>query len=609
MPVRWQTGKHHPAAVYAKQVVYGKLRPMCCKYEILACERFLSDLERQGTEDFPWVFDATRADRILDWFGRCIQIRGPYAGQPVEPQPWQVFDQSNIYGWVHKDTGARRFTRTYNKRARGNVKSTEVSCKCNYHMCADVIYPPYRPELAQFETAPEVECAAVDRGQARRVYGDAKAIARASPGIAKPGGRVRLVVKETKVTHKTRGGFMRALSKDTDNKDSGAPSYFEVDEYHAHKTSEIYDLGLNSFGKRRQALLDVITTAGDDAEHKPCKVEEDYCKRILEDPSVRKTEERYFVMIREIDDEDNPHDKSCWAKANPVIRYPGEYGETLLAQIEAEYTTAYGSGDAEKIRKFLTRRMCRWQAGSVNRYLNEQQLAAVKAAMIPREEFAALTDGLPCHCGYDLGKRIDLSGVGAVFDLPDGRIGIKMHGFMPENGAERHEHTDRVPYKAWAEDGYCTLTPGDVTDNSYVDNWICEGEREHSWKVLEVDYDGHNATDLAIKMCETRNNNDFCVEIAQTCAGLNAATKGFRDMLMNGRLVIEYSPLALWCCANAIEVVNNFGDIKLSKKHKDDSERIDPLAGTLNALARLLVKRTAKPDLNEKIMRDDWHIL
>ena len=609
MPVRWQTGKHHPAAVYAKQVVYGKLRPMCCKYEILACQRFLDDLERQGTEDFPWVFDTTRADRILEWFGRCIQIRGPYAGQPVEPQPWQVFDQSNIYGWVHKDTGVRRFTRTYNKRARGNVKSTEVSCKCDYHMCADVIYPPYQPELAQFESAPEVECAAVDRGQARRVYDDAKAIARASPGIAKPGYRTRLIVMETRVTHKTRGGFMRALSKDTANKDSGAPSYFEVDEYHAHKTSEIYDLGLNSFGKRRQSLLDVITTAGDDAEHKPCKVEEDYCKRILADPSVRKTEERYFVMIREIDDEDNPHDKSCWVKANPVIRYPGEYGQTLRDEIEAEYTTAYGSGDAEKIRKFLTRRMCRWQSGSVNRYLSEQRLAAVKAAMIPREDFAALTDGLPCHCGYDLGKRIDLSGVGAVFDLPDGRIAIKMHGFMPENGAERHEHTDRVPYKAWAADGYCTLTPGDVTDNSYVYNWICDGEREHGWKVAEVDYDGHNATDLAIRICEDRNNNDFCVEIAQTCAGLNAATKGFRDMLMSGRLVLEESPLAYFCCANAIEITNNFGDIKLSKKHKDDSERIDPLAASLNALARLLVKRSAKPDLNEKIMREDWHIL
>ncbi len=54
MGERWKTGKHHPAAVYAKQVVYGKLRPMCCKYEILACERFLKDLERQGTESFPY---------------------------------------------------------------------------------------------------------------------------------------------------------------------------------------------------------------------------------------------------------------------------------------------------------------------------------------------------------------------------------------------------------------------------------------------------------------------------------------------------------------------------------------------------------------------------
>lgn len=51
---RWKTGLHHPAAVYAKQVTQGKLRPLCCKWEILACERFLNDLKRQGTPDFPY---------------------------------------------------------------------------------------------------------------------------------------------------------------------------------------------------------------------------------------------------------------------------------------------------------------------------------------------------------------------------------------------------------------------------------------------------------------------------------------------------------------------------------------------------------------------------
>ena len=218
------------------------------------------------------------------------------------------------------------------------------------------------------------------------------------------------------------------------------------------------------------------------------------------------------------------------------------------------------------------------------------------------------TDGLHCHCGFDLGKRIDLSGTGAVFPLPDGRYGIKAHGFLPENAATRHEHTDRVPYIAWARGGHCTLTPGDVTDNGYVDNWICAGEREHGWKVDEVDYDGHNATDLAIRMCEERNNADFCVEVAQHCAGQNLAVKGFRELLLQGRLVIEESPLLIWCLGNAIEVQNNFGDVKLNKKHKDDSQRIDPLAAVMNALARALVAPRPESDINEHILSDDWGI-
>ena len=478
---RWQSGLHHPVSVYAKQVTQGRLRELCCKYEILACQRHLDDLKRQGTEGFPWVFDATRADRIIRWFGQCIQVRGVDAGKPIVPEPWQVFDLGCTYGWVHKDTGARRFTHTYNKRARGNYKSSEKSCQGLYHMCGDACYPPYRPELARFELEPEVECAAVDRGQAMRVLGDAKKIALKSPNIAKR----LLVPRSNPIVHRTRGGYMRALSKDTKNKDSGAPCYFVVDEYHAHPTSEIYDLGTNSFGKRLQSLLDVITTAGDDAGNKPCYTEELYAKRVLEDPAV--TDESYFVMIRELDEGDNPHNEANWYKPNPCLRYPSQYSEILLKQIRDEYNAAYTSNDPDKIRKFLTRRMCVWQTGSVNRYLDERCMALARKAMVPPAAFAELTDGLACNCGFDLGKRIDLSGVAAVFDLPDGRIAVKMHGFMPENGADRHEKTDRVPYKAWAEGGYCTLTPGDVTDNSYVYNWICAGEREHGRKVDEVD--------------------------------------------------------------------------------------------------------------------------
>ena len=387
------------------------------------------------------MFDTTRADRIIRWFGQCVQTRGVEAGRPVELQPWQVFDLSVVYGFVHKDTGARRFKRSYEKRARANFKSTEKSCLLLYHMCADVMYPPYQPELAVWELSPEVLCAAVDRAQALRVYGDAKEIARASPNIAK-----RLYIpKSNPITHRTRGGFAKALSKDTRNKDSGAPSFTIIDEYHSHPDSIIYDVTLNSLGKRPQAFFSVITTAGDDAQSKPCYIEEEYTKRIL---AGEVEDETYAVFIRELDEGDNPHDRAVWVKANPCLRYPNEYSKYLLEQIEAEYTAAYGSNDPDKIRAFLTRRMDLWQIGSVNHYLDERCMTLVKQAMVPAAEFAALTDGLACHCGFDLGKRIDLSGAAAVFDLPDGRIALKMHGFMPENGAQRHEHTDRVPYIA-----------------------------------------------------------------------------------------------------------------------------------------------------------------
>lgn len=596
--VRRQSGLHHPVSVYAKQVTQGKLRDLCCEYEIAACQRHLNDLKRQGTKEFPYVFDTTRADRIIRWFGQCIQVRGVEQREPITLQPWQIFDLGCTYGWVHKDTGARRFKRTYNKRGRGNFKSTEKSGQALYHMCADAMYPPYHPELAVFEQEPEVECAAVDRSQAMRVFGDAKKIAQASPNIAK-----RLYIpKSNPVTHRTRGGYMRALSKETKNKDSGAPSYFVVDEYHAHPTSDIYDIGLNSFGKRPQSLLDVITTAGDDAQRKPCYREETYAKQVLSGDAV---DETYFVMIRELDDGDDPHVKKLWAKANPCLRYPNEYSKYLLEQIETECTAAYGSNDPHKIRQFLTRRMCCWQTGSVNRYLDENCMALAKKAQVGREEFAALTDGLECWCGFDLGKRIDLSGVGAVFLLEDGRVAIKAHGFMPENQAQRHERTDRVPYVDWAKGGYCTLTPGDVTDNSYVANWIDAGKREHRWEVLEVCYDGHNATDLAIKLAEEAGNEDYCVEISQTCAGQNLAVKGFRELLLQGRVVLEESPLLILCLANAIEIINNYGDIKLSKRHKDDTERIDPVAAVMNALARALVRRNS-PTLGDLITQGAW---
>jgi phage terminase large subunit-like protein len=351
-------------------------------------------------------------------------------------------------------------------------------------------------------------------------------------------------------------------------------------------------------GKKWQCLEYIITTAGTDAENKPCYRDDLYYKRVL---AGELRQDNVFIMIREIDDDDDPHDKKCWPKANPFFRSGSPYARTLYETVRDEHELAYNTGDPSKIREWLIMRANRWQTDSENKYFSGC-MDALKALAIPREEFLKLTRDTQGHYGFDLGKTLDLSGTAYVAQLPDGRLAFSVHGFMPQDRATEHEHSDRVPYKAWASDGWVTLTPGAVTDNIYVERWIYESEAQNAWRCKEVDYDGHNATDMANRLRD-KYGNDNVVEIPQTCASLNQATKRFRELVLAGKVVTEDNPLTFWCLSNAIEIINNYGDVKLSKRHKNDTQRIDPIAAMINALVRLIVKIDNTVDLNEIIMR------
>lgn len=566
----------HPTHQYAADVVQGLIPS--CRREWQACDRHLKDLERQGTDDFPYVFDESRADRIFEWFERCCRhVRGPYSGQLIELHPFQKFDLGSIFGWVHMDTGRRRFSKAFNMRGRGNVKSTEMSAIALYGMCGDCTYPPGRPDLKEYEDSPEVECAAVDRDQAKRVWGDAKTMGLKSPDISK-----RLILRRTFIEHQNRGGWLRPLSRDTKNKDSGAPCMVIIDEYHGHPTSEIHDVLFSGFGKRKQSLMMIITTAGKDSENNPCKKEYDsLCCKILDGELI---DDHYFVMIRELDPDDDPHDQSTWIKANPILQADSEYSRILLHQIQDEYNKAFGSGDPDKIREFLNKRMNRWQSDSENKYM-AGIMERWKALAVSTSEFQDLVNGVDAYVGLDLSKSIDLTAVGYVFPLDDGRFAVCSHGFMPENTATKHEHSDRVPYKHWAREGWVTITPGDVTNDSYIKGHIREQE-SRGWKAKEICFDPYGARQLTNDLME---EGFECVEIRQGVITLSEPTKKFRELVLQDKIVHDGNPLLTWALSNAVEVSDNNGNIKLSKKHKDDSQRIDPIAAVINAMVRAIL--------------------
>lgn len=580
----------HPVTQYALDVTGTDYGRMCGKWEILACQRHLNDLKRSEHEDFPYVFDATRADRILKHFAGIPRL--DVVGKTLELEPWQVFDFGCTFGWVRKDDGRRRFKRSYMRNPRGHAKTTMAAATGLNFLCGDALYPPGHPELAQYAMQPIINIVATDRAQGNIARNDMATMAKAAPQIIK-----RLDVKNSYIRNKTRGGGVVVFSKDKNNKDGGRPVLVITEEWHAHQTADIHNVAVSSMGKIPQCLELIITTAGEDAENKPCYADDLQYKRVLAGETVQ---DDVFIMIREINDDDDPHNKSCWCKANAFFRHGSQYGRILYEEVEAAYNDAYAGNNYNKIREWLIKRMNRWQTDAENKYFTGC-MEKFKALCIPHDEFVELTRDIPGHYGFDLGKTQDLSGAAYAAQLPDMRLAVSMHGFMPQNSANNHAKSDRVPYIDWAKGGYVTLTPGDVTDNTYVESWIYDHESEYGWEALEVDYDGHNAVDMAIRMQDHYNNPEKVVEISQTCAGLNQATKRFRELVLSGQVVCEESPLVIWCLNNAIEVKNNFGDIKLSKRHKDDTQRIDPVAAMMNALARLIVKIDNNININKVI--------
>ena len=107
----------------------------------LAFKRHLDDLKRSKKNDdtFPYVFDEEKAKEIIEFANKLTIAEG--AGDEIFTcDDWQEFILGSLFGWVHKETGKRRFTDSYVQVARQQGKSVlnavlGMYCSnfCNYN--------------------------------------------------------------------------------------------------------------------------------------------------------------------------------------------------------------------------------------------------------------------------------------------------------------------------------------------------------------------------------------------------------------------------------------------------------------------------------------------
>jgi len=556
---------------YSEDVLEGRI--IACQAHKWACQRFLNDLKREGTKEFPYLFVPEKAIRFLNWMKLFRHNKGILAGQRIDPHLIQRFVFGNIYGWVHMETGYRRFRKAYWQVARKNAKSQSLACVGSYEAAA------MGAGLA------EVYCAATKTDQARIVWEEIDRMIKSCPELAN-----KFKTAYGRIIHEKTNSFIRTLSKEDKKKGDGFnPQCGIVDEYHAHETSEFYDILVTGMGARPEPLLMVITTAGFELNNPCYRVEYQYVKQIL-DPNNPVENDQYFVMINELDKDpetgnllDDIRDPRVWEKANPILASYKEGRDYLAAELQAAMDVP------DKLVNFLTKNMNVWVNQRENGYMRMDKWAAC-----PIEE--VVLTGVPCYIGVDLSSKLDLTSVSFVFPLNDGRFFIISHSFIPEERLIEKRREDKVPYDLWIKQGYMTAIPGAVVDYQFVKWYIKNTVSEHGWEVAEVCVDPWNAQVFNQEMMD---DGFTVVEVPQTMRYISHVVQDFRENVYQRKVIHNNNPVLTWAVGNAITKANANGGIMLDKSKSRD--RIDPLAATITAWARAM---HAEPTINVEQFAD-----
>lgn len=539
---------------YAHDVVNGL--KVAGEAEKNACLRHLNDLERQGTEEFPFYFDEDKANEILD-FAELLTIAEGDSPGPLKLEPFQAFCFGSLNGWRNV-SGYRRFRTSYIQLARQQGKSL-------FNGVMTLFYGNFSGY--QY---PQVYATATKQDQAFIVLKEAIKFIEADEELAEA-----FKIKEYKYTIECllSNGTARALGKDTKSIDGFRPYFASVDEYHGHKDNQIYKLLQDGTKRLKETLISVITTAGFDL-NSPCFELYEYCKNVANGTFEDETQ---FVFITEMDKDDDPYNEDNWRKSNPY------WDDLTLSSLRTLAKQAKEMGGKEELN-FFTKSLNMWVDFSDSSYIRASHWKDCKS-IINLKDFTELHPNAKCYAGLDLSSGGDLTSLALVFvHYKDSvrKYYIYSHSFMPSKRVTEHEKTDKAPYRMWIKNGLLTATEtlsGIKTDYKYIISHLQTLISLYDIKLQMICYDPHNASAFLQDLEEMGYPT---VEVSQSARSLNDPTSDFALEVEAGN--VEYdqaNALMTWSVINAKVIYNSFGEMKVDKEKY--TKRIDVVDAIIDA--------------------------
>lgn len=552
------------ALEYANNVLDGGIP--AGRYVRLACQRFLNDLERAGTEEFPYVYDDEKGDRICKFLQLLPHSKGKWAssGERLILEPWQIFIECNVFGWVHAETGLRRFREAYEEEPRKNGKSIRMAGRGLYMLVADG------------EPGAEVYSGATTEKQAYEVFRPAWQMVNMTPAL-----KERFSIEQSGTVKnpgslyviKDMSRFETIIGKPGDG---ASPHCAIVDEYHEHDTDHMVDTMQTGMGAREQPLLCIITTAGSNLGG-PCYAKRQEVMRIL-DGSVKA--ENVFGIIYGIDEDDDWSDPASLIKANPnygVSVFP----EFLLAQLEQ------AKRSPTKQSAFRTKHLNQW-VGARSAWMN--MLSWQKQ----RRDFTLESMGdAPCWIGVDLASKKDVAALVILF-RKDNKYFVFPKFYSPESSAEENAN-----YLGYAAAGDMILTPGNMTDYQFIEEDILD--LASRLNLVDVAFDDWQANYLITRLT---NSSVKVVNYNQTVRNMSDPMKEIEAQVIAGNLHHNGNSVMTWMMGNVAARVDAKENVYPRRENENDPKcKIDGPVALIMAMGRSLVHgKVAGPEYSMVIL-------
>ncbi|EJS70454.1 hypothetical protein ICW_01923 [Bacillus wiedmannii] len=521
-------------------------------------KKLVSDID---DKESIYEYDSKKANHAIEFIENfCKHSKGKWGGKPIVLEVWQKAFIAAAFGFVHGIDGTRKYREVLLVVARKNGKST-VGSGIGLYL-----------QIADGEPGSEVYAVATKKDQAKLVWLESKRMVKKSPALLK---RIKPLVSE--MVSEWNDSTFKPLGSDSETLDGLNVHGAMMDEIHAWKDKNLYDVIVDGTSSREQPMIFMITTAGTVRESVyDMKYEEaEMLLNGLDDPDGYK-DDRFLPIIYELDKREEWTDPSKWKKANPGL---GTIKK--IDQLETKVNKA--KANSLLVKNLLTKDF-NIRETSTEAWLTFEQLNNPETFDI---EKLKPSYGIG---GCDLSSTTDLTAAKVIFMVPeDPHIYVKQMYWLPEDLLEQRSKEDKIPYNLWHEQGILRTTPGNSVHYKFVTKWFLEIRDEYGIYLPWIGYDKWSAKYWVEEM-EGYFGKESMIAIAQGKQTLSSPMKLLGADLESKLINYNNHTIDKWCLSNtAIDVDKNL-NIQPNKT-KNQRRRIDGTAALLNAYVVLQEKR------------------